>query len=353
MKSFALSAALGVAILAGLPAGVAFGQPAAQSERIVSGADRIRADAELLRPFFKSAAVKAFLDATAALPSISDREVLESPPPRKWYSKAQAEKLAEADRAKLVTRSIDENYYYNTRYGTPLAYCRAIELLATAPGASPAFTSFERAKIADYGYGNIGQLRLWASLGAETVGIDVDPRLALVYSDPTDTGRIANIKAGAPDGTISLVTGLYPGNSDVRAAVGGGFDLFISKNTLKKGYIHPSEPVDKAMLVDLSTTDEEFLRTVHESLKPGGFFVIYNICPAPSKPGEKYKPWADGLCPFDRSVMEKAGFKVLLFDQVDNAPVREMARALKWDTEMKMDLENDTFAWCTIAQKPK
>jgi len=42
--------------------------------------------------------------------------------------------------------------------------------------------------VADFGHGSIGQLRLFAELGAEAVGIDVDPgqiRDRRTFSPPT------------------------------------------------------------------------------------------------------------------------------------------------------------------------
>ena len=53
---------------------------------------------------------------------------------------------------------------------------------------------------------------------------------------------------------MKLVHGRFPADPKVVAAVGGGYDLFLSKNTLKRGYIHPAEKVDPRLLVDLGVT---------------------------------------------------------------------------------------------------
>jgi hypothetical protein len=140
----------------------------------------------------------------------------------------------------------------------------------------------------------------------------------------------------------------------------GAADVFISKNTLKNGYVHPDpvrgKDVDPRRLIDLGVDDAAFCREVFALLKPGGLFMIYNICPAQAPPDRPYIPWADGRCPFARETLESAGFEVVAFDTNDDAAVREMAHALGWDKgedgEAWMDLEKDLFAWYTLARRP-
>src|SRR4030095_10025565 len=97
---------------------------------------------------------------------------------------------------------------------------------------------------------------------------------------------------GGPPGRLKLVHGRWPAEAAVKEAVGGGFDLVLSKNTLKHGYVRPSEKVDPRMLVDLGVPPEAFLPEVARILKPGGIFAIYNLCPAPRS--DRYVPWAYG-----------------------------------------------------------
>ena len=86
--------------------------------------------------------------------------------------------------------------------------------------------------------------------------------------------------------------------------------------------------------------------------------MIYNLSPAPSKPGEAYKAWSDGRCPFSREQLEAAGFEVFAFDESDDAKAREMGRLLGWaddpdgdGPEKGMDLENDLFSHWMLARK--
>jgi len=97
-------------------------------------------------------------------------------------------------------------------------------------------------------------------------------------------------------------------------------------------------------------TAETFVRAMFDLLKPGGFALIYNLCPAPSQEGEPYKPWSDGRSPFARALYEKTGFSVVAFDADDTPAARAMGRALGWAEQM--DLEKDLFATYTLLRKP-
>lgn len=356
-------------------------KPAAASAEVeaLSGAAKVRADAERLTAFAQSALAKRFLAATAALPEPETRTLYVNRATRKWYTSAERGALGEADRAALTERVMDSEFYYSTRYGSPLAYVRALDLIAAKDvGGAGGFgeaSGFAGKRIIDYGYGTIGHLRLMASCGASVVGLETDSSLELLYGKAGDTGRIAGVD-GAPDGEIVLRTGRFPVDAGCAAAEllksgvaandregvegvrGGGFDLFISKNTLKNGYIHPAQEVDKRMLVDLGTDEASFLKAVAGTLKPGGLFMIYNLSPAPSKPGEQYKPWSDGRSPFSKEQFEAAGFEVIVIDENDDKAAREMGRLLGWaddpdgeGPQTGMDLEGDLFAHWTLVRK--
>lgn len=108
-----------------------------------------------------------------------------------------------------------------------------------------------------------------------------------------DTGRIPNADPGDPPGHIQLLYGHFPVEDDIVDSVGEGYDLVISKNTLKKGYVNPEQEIDSRMGMDLGVDDETFLIEIHRILKPGGLFMIYNLSPAQEE-GEAYDPQADG-----------------------------------------------------------
>jgi SAM-dependent methyltransferase len=320
-------------------------KPAADAPAAITGVARIRQDAAALRPYFKTPLALRFLDATADLPTVPARRIYIDSAAKAYVSEEAAAKRSDADRAKLKPVDINETVYYGTKYGTPIAYARPLEVLAARTGTRGGDLSGKR--VLDFGYGMIGHLRLLAQMGAEAVGVDVDPLLPAIYSAPGDTGPV-----GA--GRVRIVDGRWPADEAARQAVGGGYDLILSKNTLKNGYLHPAQPVDKRMLVDLGVSDAAFVRTLYDALKPGGYVVIYNLSPAPSKPGKPYIPWSDGRCPFPREALAAAGFRLLAYDVNEDAMARTLARAMGWDRPpYKMDLDNDLFALYTILEKPK
>lgn len=310
------------------------------------GVAALRKDASAVLPTVTTDLARAFLTAPSALGPVTPRTIYRNKTTRAWFTKAQADALPPSERAALEPRECDEQFYYTTKYGSPIAYARAIDLLAAHGFPSTAPDAPLRGKrILDFGYGGIGHLQLLAIMGAAAVGVDVDPLLPALYCLPTDQGPL-----GSAGGSVTLVHGRWPADTTAKTAIGGDYDLIISKNTLKQGYIHPKREVDKRMLVDLGVTDEQYLAALHEALKPGGYVIIYNLCPAPAPPDKPYIPWADGQCPFPKDLLEKSGFQILALDTLDDDPIRTLAHALGWDSQ-GMDLTTDLFAWYTILKR--
>jgi len=303
----------------------------------------LKAEADSLAPLAKSALTRRFLDTVSELPTVAPRTVYHDSTRTRYWTAAQRAALSDTA---ISARVLDESFYYYTRYGSPLAYLRPLEILAGA-----GLSDVTAKHIADYGYGTIGHLRVLAAMGADVTGIDVDPLLRALYSAPSDTGTVRGRRGRA--GRVRLITGSFPGDSMIAAAVGEGYDLFLSKNTLKNGYIHPAEPVNPRMLVNLGVSDSEYVATLYRMLKPGGSVLIYNLSPAPNQPGTPYKPWADGRCPFPEALWQGAGFQVIAFDRDDSPAAHAMGHALGWDRgPSAMDFEKDLFATYTLVQKP-
>lgn len=302
---------------------------------------QLRAEADSLGPLFRSKLVKGFLAGTARLPHVAPRTVWYDSARTRYWRDEEAAEIPELLRAKLLHRVLDESFYYVTRYGSPLAYSRPLEILAEA-----GFESARGKRIADFGYGTIGHLRLLAQMGADVHGIEVDPLLRKLYAG--DTGKIEG------GGTLALHHGQWPAEAPLVAEVGAGYDLFLSKNTLKNGYIHPEQPVNPRMLVHLGVGDTAYVEALRAAVRPGGFVMIYNLCPAPAAPGKPYIPWADGRCPFPRELWEAQGFEVLAFDRDDSPAARAMGHALGWDQgNQPMKLDTDLFATYTLVKRGK
>jgi hypothetical protein len=280
----------------------------------------------------------AMLDATSTLREVPPRFLFHDESRERWFTQAEALALPADARALLVQQLADEDFYYTTKYGSPLAYARAFDIVAPADASAMSW------RVLDVGYGGVGHLRLLATLGADATGVDVDPMLRALYAAPEDTGRIGR-------GRVTLVSGSWPGDADVARTVGGGFDLIISKNVLKNGYIHPEQPVPERQRIRLGVDDDAYVGALFAATRPGGKVLLYNLCPAPSPPGKPYIPWADGRSPFPAATWEKAGFRVIALDRDDGAAARAMGRALGWDVDD--DLEKDLFASYTLVERPK
>jgi len=312
----------------------------------LDGVARIRSDATALADRVTTDLAKEFLSATSTLPPVPKRTLYLETAKKTYVTEDEAARLDNQARNNLKSSSVDETFYYNTKYGSPLAYSRPLELLGRA-----GISDLAGRKVLDFGYGGVAPLRLLAAMGANVAGVDVDPMLPALYSRSSDQGVVPG--KHRPDGRITLIHGHYPSDTATKAKVGDRHDVILAKNTLKRGYVHPERLAEKRRLIDLEMDDASFLRAIRDALKPGGWVLIYNLCPAPSRPGELYKPWADGRSPFSRSAWEQAGFRVEAFDKDDSPAARVMAHVLGWDRgEKAMDLENDLFATYTLARKP-
>ncbi len=287
---------------------------------------------------------RAFLAAVGDLPPVeTPRVVYYNRGSREAISEDAAAALDDSALAVYERREFDDHFYYFTRYGTPLAFVRALELTG--------LSSVDGIDVLEFGFGSIGQLKLLAVLGANAVGIEVDPLLRVLYGRQGDTGEMprAGVSGSGRRGTVRTLYGHFPAETDLVSEVGGGYELFVSKNTLKRGYIHPEREVDPRKLVHLGVDDETFVRTVYALLEPGGFAMIYNLHPRQAGPEEPYIPWADGRFPFARELCERLGFEVLAFDVDDSEAARAMGKAFGWAEQM--DLENDLFATYTLLRK--
>ncbi|MCB9848577.1 MAG: hypothetical protein H6814_09200 [Phycisphaeraceae bacterium] len=309
--------------------------------------EQIRDDAGSLLGFVETDLGRSFLRSAADLPEIEgERIVYWDRTKRRAIGEAEAQGLDEEALEPFRRLELGEDFYYNTAYGSPLAYCRAIDL-----AGSSGMRTVDGAGILDFGFGGIGHLRMLASLGANCTGLEVLDLLREFYREPGDTGEIdrASVAGAGDPGSIRLLFGRFPAEKPLTDAVGTGYDLILSKNTLKLGYIHPEREADPRSVIDLGVDDEAFVRAMFDALAPGGLFIVYNIYPKPSGPDEPYIPWASGAFPFDRALTEGVGFEVVKWNVDDSDAMRRMATILGWDGSMSLD---DVFAMYTILRRP-
>lgn len=299
----------------------------------------LRDEAAALAPLVTSELGRAMLAQVEHLPEIEARTLYIATRPNRAFDESAYAALPEEERAGLRALEVGPARYYSTFYGTPLVYARVLDLAAGMWGAG---ADLEGKRILDLGYGQLGQLRLWAQMGADVTGVEIDPILTAMYAEnPAAEG------AGTT-GSIRLLECAWPNREACRGSVGTGYDLLVSRNLLKRGYVKPArltpgfpEPVAWGM------EDAEALGHLFGVMKPGGVVIVYSLGPAQ----DPAKPWSDIANPWPREAWEAAGFEVVMHDADETEPARAMARALGW--EANMDLEKDLFGVCSVYRRPE
>ncbi|MBL8913104.1 MAG: hypothetical protein JNM17_20580 [Archangium sp.] len=253
-----------------------------------------------------------------------------------WCTRDRQQCLSEKpapDAGVYDERKADDEYVWG-RIADPLGYVRAFEVLNEHK-----FDPTGK-KILDFGYGNVSQLYMLANTGVEVHGVEVDSLIPL-------TTKPFVGKLGAK-GSLTLHHGYFPSNADLVKEIGGGYALWMSKNTMKRGYVHPAEPPGAKAQIDLGD-DAKLLELIKSELAPGGFFFIYNISAAQTVP---YKPMADPLCPFTKEQLVAAGFEVIAHDVDDSAKMLTYAKTLEWNADWP-DVDTTLNARYTLVRKPK
>lgn len=384
--ALSLCTAQGLAQSSAQPESQSTAQPAAQqapadpprpdrSQRVRSVLEVLRREASKVQGLVQGEDMRRLVLATSWLPVPEPVTLFVRAEPRAVLSPDELAALPETERPAFKERTFDPQFFYFTRYGSPLANLRPLQIAHDAfeaqdklaidaaaksnpdEGRKPTLNQFRTKSMLDFGFGSVAHLRLLASIGCFVQGVEVDPVLEKLYQTNNIVGEVppSGIDDRKPGpGFLNLVFGSWPGDPKVREAVQGDLDLFMSKNTLKRGYIIPPKDreYDPKRMIDLGVPREQFVREVARILKPGGLFLVYNICPAQSPPDKPYIPWADGRSPFEREMLEAAGFEVLAFDQDDAPKMREFAQALGWaEGDGAMDLEKDFVVLYTLARK--
>lgn len=299
--------------------------------------ETLRAEALALAPLVETPLARRWLARAGELKEPETRVVFRDRS-GDYLSVRRAATLSKEIKGEMRRVRVPAAFYYTTRYGSPLAYARILDL-----AARHGLRDLRSKRLLDFGFGSIGHLQLLAHSGAEAHGIEVDSLLKALYSEPEDAGKIG-------PGSVRLHFGFFPTDAKMAAEVGGGYDLITSKNTLKRGYIHPERPAPKEQLVDLGVDDATFLKEIQDRLRPGGLFVVYNVSPRLSPPDKPFVPWSDGRFPFSRDLVKRIGFDVLAWDQDDLPFAQSMGRALGWD-KAGMDLANDLQAEATVLRR--
>ncbi len=298
-----------------------------------------------LRPHATTDAGRAWLDrADDIRAEFDERAFYYAFRPNRAITAEAYDALPEEEREGWRRRDVTADTYYATFYGTAAAYLPAIEFAARAMGAEDDADAFEGTRVLDLGFGQMGQLELLAACGAEVVGVEVDPILTMLYDDSQDARAVEN--PGGEDGSVRVTECLWPNEEACRDDVGGGYDIIISRNLLKRGYVKPKELIGNYVPVAHGMSDEEACRRFYDALAPGGVLVIYSLGGKP----DPAKPWTDIANPWPAEAFEAVGFEVIEHDLDVSPEAREMFVALGYRTPE--EAADQLFGVCSVCRKP-
>lgn len=273
---------------------------------------RLQHAATILRAAVTSDLSRDFLDATSALRWVRGVRVWQDPRTREVLSASRAAKLAPQERARLVSRVIDELAYYEGRYGSALLL---VGLLDAVAGAG--VLTLSGAHVVDIGYASILGPRLMASIGAHVEAVESDSYPHALYELEAGPVRVVKgVTATTGEGSLRLRLGRLGVDWSPDE---GWANLIVARNVLKAGYVEQTGGTG----VDLGMSAAEFVATLRRSLATGGRVVMYNtfVRGDPS-------PGGDGRCPFAASVLENAGFVVEALDRPDDEHAGNLHRAM-------------------------
>ncbi len=329
--------ALGAIGIGTLAHGALNNEPGNETEKEPKLETGLVADAKTLVGLFESDLAHEMLEQVHELPMIESKQIHIAVRPNRGYTESEFEMLDESEKKGLQVFEVDPERYYTTFYGSPLVYARAFDLIDQhAPGFE-----INNSRIMDLGYGQLGQLRLWGQMGAHVIGVEIDPILRAMYEDCEALGPIDH------SGSVELVHGAWPNEKETREEVGEQFDLIVSRNLLKKGYVKPAALNPKFPIpVAWGMSDLEAVSHFYDALAPGGLVVIESLGPKP----DPEKPWSDIKNPWSKQAWIDAGFEVLAHDKDESEYARSLGKALGWDAQM--NLEQDLFGVYSVYRKP-
>ncbi|MGL5004520.1 MAG: hypothetical protein ACRDAM_16390, partial [Casimicrobium sp.] len=197
-------------------------------------------------PLVKQNVAREFLKGAAALRTKGIRVVYTRAKDRTSVTPEAFAALKADDQVGFEKKEHSDEFYYSTYYGSPVAYVRALDV-----AGSYGLSTLNGAKILDIGYGAIGGMRMLAGAGAQVSAVDIDSLLPALYREPVDQGSVIGFDGRI--GSIKLFDGVYAGSTTLTKLIGGEFNLIVTKNTMKNGFMKPQS--GRKAFVDFGATD--------------------------------------------------------------------------------------------------
>lgn len=343
------------AIIAALPA---IAQPLESgptaNDRKLPGAEVLAERAEALRPFARSQAGEAFLEATKHLPDRLRRYLWVDRMFTVAYTEAEYAELNERQKRQLRFRPVTELAYYMGISERPLLDFLALDLAVfDTPMASP--EGLAGKKVLLYNPRVITQGWLLASLGADVTILHHQVRMRGLYSQHQDTGAVENFNDG-PDGSLRFIYADWP--SEAVEDMGEGYDLVIVSDWISQGlsmpmalpprWITPGKPL-RAM----ASSPDDFLKSVAQIMSPGGRFISYAYGPIEPRQAAQSQPYSDVRSPYSSEAIEESGLELLVLDADDSRALLNASVATDYqEQEINEEGVPTMIAAYTLFEKP-
>lgn len=312
--------------------------------------------AEKFVPYARTETGEAYLDAVKSLPNQLRRYLWVDRQFTRAYTEAEYAELDDKQRRGLSFRPVTELAYYMAISERPLIDMLPLDLVVTGTEMeSP--EGLAGKKVLLYNPRVITQGRLLASLGADVTIVHDQQRVAALYSEPGDAGKIRG-HGGQPDGSLRLIRSSWPAEDADK--VGTGYDLIIASDWISRGlsfktaqpprWITPGRP-----LRPLAGEPDAFLESVAKALAPGGRFMNYAYGPIQPRVPSHNLPYSDVIFPFTSEMIEKSGLEVLALDADDTLYLLQASVATGYGEPMvreEDEMPSMTSAY-TILVKPE
>ena len=311
---------------------------------------------KLIMPYARTETGHAFLDAVESLPNQLRRYLWVDRRFTVAYTEAEYAKLDEKQASRLNFRPVTELAYYMAISERPLMDVMPLDLVVMGTEMESS-GGLAGKKVLLYNPRVITQGRLLASLGADVTIVHNQQRVAALYSEAGDVGKVDG-HGDCPSGTLRLVRSDWP--AEGAEPVGESYDLIIISDWVSRGLsLTTAQPprwvTPGKSLHPLPCEPDAYIESMSAALAPGGRFICYAYGPIQPRIPSHTLPYSDVMLPIPAEAIEKAGLEIVTLDADDTLFLQGASIATGFDEPMvrtEDEMPSMTTAY-TILVKPE